>query len=143
MMAMETEGAAARILVVDDERDIVDYLIAVLQDNGYDAEGVYDSAAALEELRRRPPDLVLLDVMMPGRTGLSLFQTLKQTPRLASIPVLFISGYSREEEFHQLELEGLEKLDGESAPVFLEKPIRVPVLLKNVKALLQRPGGEA
>ncbi|MER3458182.1 MAG: DNA-binding response regulator, partial [Chloroflexota bacterium] len=60
---------SARILVVDDDPEIVNLFVYALQRAGYQVEGVLDGRAALERARQAPPDLILLDVMMPGMDG--------------------------------------------------------------------------
>jgi two-component system phosphate regulon response regulator PhoB len=127
-----------RVLVVDDEEDIVEYLSAVLEDNGFNAIGASDADAALAATDRETPDLILLDIMMPGHSGLSLYKELRRREATAKVPVLIISGYSKEEDFQrtalrQLSLEHVPLPDG-----YLEKPISVHNLLIRLTALFER-----
>jgi CheY-like chemotaxis protein len=98
-MAEGTRNEGPVILVVDDEPDIVEYLSEVLEDHGFRPAGFTDAGKALEAARASPPDLVILDVMMPGRTGLSLYRTLRSLPGTERVPILFVSGAAREEDF--------------------------------------------
>jgi CheY-like chemotaxis protein len=127
-----------RVLVVDDEEDIVEYLSAVLEDNGFIAIGASNADAALEAAEREPPDLILLDIMMPGHSGLSLYKELRRREATAKVPVLIISGYSKEEDFQKT---ALQQLSAEQLPMpdgYLEKPISVPNLLVRLSALFDR-----
>jgi two-component system response regulator MprA len=77
------------VLVVDDERYIVDLLSDLLEDEGYRVERAYDGIAALEEISRHPPDLVVADVMMPRLDGLSLADEINA--RGLGIPIILMS----------------------------------------------------
>lgn len=77
------------VLVVDDERYIVDLLTDLFQDEGYEVHRAYDGVAALEQIECREPDLVVADVMMPRLDGLSLFNEIRQ--RNVHMPVILMS----------------------------------------------------
>jgi CheY-like chemotaxis protein len=81
-----------RILVVDDDPDIVEYVCAFLEDNGYEVATAGGSAAAISELERRQVDLVIVDVLMPGRSGLDLLVTLRKDPRWCELPIVVLTG---------------------------------------------------
>ncbi|MDD5564088.1 MAG: response regulator [Thermoanaerobaculaceae bacterium] len=128
----------AKILIVDDERDIVEYLSMALEDAGFKAAGLAGTQGALEWIAAERPDLVLLDVMMPGHTGLSLYRAMREGEATKRIPVVIISGYARKEDvakmgLGELESGGLPPPDG-----YLEKPITVPTLLATLRRLLER-----
>lgn len=131
-------GGPLCVLVVDDEEDIVAYLSTVLEDHGYSAVGARDTSTALRSLEEAVPDMILLDIMMPGHSGLSFYRELRRREETARVPVLFISGYSREEEFRKTALKALadEKLPAPDG--YLEKPITVPQLLGRLGAILER-----
>jgi len=87
-----------RILVVDDEAPIRNLVVAVLLDEGYDVASAPAALDALAQIAERPPDLVLLDVMMPGMDGLEMLQRLRADPRFAAIPVVIMSAaYTRKD----------------------------------------------
>lgn len=77
------------VLVVDDERPIVDLLQDLLQDQGYEVRRAYDGMTALQIIERDPPDLVVTDVMMPRLDGLALFNEIRT--RAATMPVILMS----------------------------------------------------
>lgn len=81
-----------KVLVVDDDPDVVEYLSSFLEDNGYVVAAANDSASALEAIARSRPDAVLLDVLMPGRSGLDLLVSLRSDPRWCDIPLVVITG---------------------------------------------------
>lgn len=129
-------GRPLRVLVVDDEEDIVAYLSTVLEDNGYCAVGARDTKTALRSLGEAVPDMILLDIMMPGHSGLSLYRELRRREATAKVPVLIISGYSREDEFRRTALKALADENLPPPDGYLEKPISVPQLLGRLGAIL-------
>jgi len=81
-----------KILVVDDDPDIVDYLSSFLEDNGYVVDSARDATAAESEIDRFQPDAILIDVLMPGRSGLDLLVRLRQDSRWCDIPLVVVTG---------------------------------------------------
>ena len=81
-----------RILVVDDDPDVTEYLASFLEDEGYEVAAAGDERAALEEVERASPDAILIDVMLPGRSGLDLLVRLRRDPRWAEIPLVLVTG---------------------------------------------------
>ena len=80
-----------RIVVVDDSPFSTDALVTPMQLEGFDAVAYNDPLEALEALRADPPDLVLLDVMMPGMNGLEVLKTLRAQPSTAGVPVIMLT----------------------------------------------------
>ena len=85
---------AKRVLVVDDDRNTVKYLSAVLSDHGHDPVAAYDGSEGLKKIEEATPDLIVLDVMMPKKTGFVLFEQLKKDKRYSEIPILMLTGVS-------------------------------------------------
>jgi DNA-binding response OmpR family regulator len=81
-----------RILVVDDDPDIVDYLGLFLEDHGYEVSSANRSSSALAALDEVVPDAVILDVILPGRSGLDLLVTIRRHERWSSVPVVVLTG---------------------------------------------------
>jgi CheY-like chemotaxis protein len=134
----KARSGPAKILIVDDERDIVDYLCMALEDAGFTATGLTETGAAVERIAAEQPDLVLLDVMMPGRTGLALYRALREGKATSGIPVVIISGYARKDDLVKM---GLGELESGCLPPpegYLEKPVNLPALLATVRRLLER-----
>ena len=118
----------ARVLVVDDNADMRDYLTRLLAPQ-FDVEAVGDAASAIEAVGRRAPDLVLSDVMLPGRDGLGLLETLRANPTTATVPVVLLSARAGEEA----KVEGLRA----GADDYLVKPFSARELLARVESHLR------
>lgn len=85
---------AKQVLVIDDDPNTVKYLSAVLSENGYDPDSACNGAEGLEKLKQSKPALIVLDVMMPKKSGLVLFKQLKKDDQFKDIPVLMLTGVS-------------------------------------------------
>ncbi|MBK9062412.1 MAG: response regulator transcription factor [Acidobacteria bacterium] len=81
-----------RVFVLDDDPAMVEAVMAVLVHDGFEVDGTSDSAAFLRTVLRTPPDLVVLDVNMPGLTGWEICDILRRQPVTAELPVLFLTG---------------------------------------------------
>ena len=80
------------ILVVDDERDVVEFMRDLLEDNGYGVTVAYDGGEAMEKIKSESPDLILLDLQMPEETGTDLYRKLRHRSDLKDIPIIIVSG---------------------------------------------------
>jgi two-component system alkaline phosphatase synthesis response regulator PhoP len=85
---------AKQVLLVDDDQDAVRYLSVVLSKHGYEPVSAHNSGEGIERIRQAKPDLIVLDVMMPGKSGFVLFQQLKEDERYRDIPILMLTGVS-------------------------------------------------
>jgi DNA-binding response OmpR family regulator len=83
-------------LIAEDDRDIRELVAAKLRSSGYTVIAVADGTEALVQLREQRPDVALLDVMMPGISGLDIITELRADPMTASIPVILLSARSQE-----------------------------------------------
>jgi CheY-like chemotaxis protein len=126
-----------KIMIIDDEPDIRDYLMAALEDNGYETCTITDNEPVLEAIQTRKPDLIILDIMMPVRSGVSIYKELRSTHRLKKIPIAIISGMLLENDFKT----DFEKLvNDNNIPIpegFIEKPVKLPVFMKLIHELLK------
>ena len=82
---------AQRILVVDDDRDIVQVLRGYLEQSGYQVLEANDGETGLHMLRRERPDLVILDLMLPGRDGMSITRLVREDKTLAATPIIMLT----------------------------------------------------
>jgi two-component system phosphate regulon response regulator PhoB len=131
-----------KILIVDDDPDIVLFLSTVLQDNGYHTIDAMNGQEGLEMVKTEHPDLILLDLMMPKKSGISLLSDLKNDPDNRQIPVIMVTGVSGETG-HDLAsfFKGSSNGDQEDKAMipegYLEKPVDPEKLLNMVNELLQ------
>ena len=120
---------SARVLVVDDILPNVKLLEAKLASEYYDVLTATSGQEALEKVEKESPDLVLLDVMMPGMDGFEVCSTIKQNPKLAHIPVVMVTALTDSED----KVRGLES----GADDFLSKPINDTALMARVRSLVR------
>ncbi len=118
-----------RILVVDDEAVNRELLEAILAQEGFEVELVTDGPAALVQATALPPDLVLLDILMPGMSGLEVCQRLKGEPATAEVPIIVVSAAG------QMATKEAALMSG--ADDFLTKPVRPDDLRARVAAMLK------
>ena len=81
-----------KVLVVDDDRDVVVYLSMLLEDNDYEVQTADSSRAVQKILESFTPDVIIVDVMMPGGSGLNLLVKLRHDPRFGQTPIMFVTG---------------------------------------------------
>ncbi|HOC26379.1 MAG TPA: response regulator, partial [bacterium] len=91
---------AKKILIVDDEQEILDLLTFNLRREGYETLAVADGEAALVQAHAARPDLIILDVMLPGKDGWEVLRSLRQDPATRSVPVVFLT--ARESEIDEV-----------------------------------------
>ncbi len=119
-----------KVLIIDDEADVVKYLTMVLKANGYLPYSLSSALSAMDEVKKIRPDLICLDIMMPGETGISFYAKLRRNKKFGKIPVIIVSGVVQAGNFdiHSY-------FDDESIPApehYLEKPVPVDELIKVV-----------
>lgn len=124
----ESATSVDRILVVDDLPDNYVLLQTILEDEGYQVEVADNGYVALEKITSHPPDLILLDVMMPEMSGFEVTRCVRQNSSLPFIPILLVTGYSEPTP-----------ADGSNAGAdgFIRKPINFDELLNRIRAILQ------
>jgi DNA-binding response OmpR family regulator len=81
-----------KVMIIDDDENAVKFLSVVLSENGYESYAAYDGREGMDKLLETKVDLIVLDVMMPKRTGFVLFKQLKKNDDLKDIPVLMLTG---------------------------------------------------
>jgi two-component system, OmpR family, alkaline phosphatase synthesis response regulator PhoP len=123
--------AEQTILVVEDEEDVVELLRYNLARNGYRVEAVTNGPDAVSRAGTLGPDLILLDLMLPGMDGLEVCRTLKKDGRTERIPIIMVTAKGDEADV----VAGLEM----GADDYVTKPFSPRVLLARVKAVLRRP----
>jgi two-component system phosphate regulon response regulator PhoB len=125
--------AGEHILIVEDEADISELLEYNLERNEYDPQSVATGEEGLVQAREAQPDLVILDLMLPGLSGLEVCRRLKADPQTAEIPIIMLTAKGEEEDI----IAGFEA----GADDYVTKPFRPKVLLARVRAVLRRADG--
>jgi len=125
-----TSSHTAKILIVDDEKDILDLLTYNFENDGYQVVRAMDGEAALQVAASERPDLIILDIMMPKKDGVSTCLALREMPGMENVSIIFLT--ARAEEYS--ELAGFEA----GADDYITKPIKPRVLRSRVKAMLRR-----
>ena len=118
-----------KVLIVEDERDIVTILSLAIEKEGYEVVEAYDGLDAIDKIEKEHPDLILLDIMMPQLDGNTVNLKLKNNPATAAIPVIVMSGRGggRDNSVLQQEMQ---------VTAYLEKPFAVSDLIEKIKELL-------
>lgn len=119
---------ADRILVVDDAPDNVLLVETILEEEGYEISSADNGFSALSQIDKCPPDLLLLDVMMPGIDGYEVTKRIRQKPELPFIPILLITAHDSASVVQGLDL---------GADDFIRKPVEMDELLARVRSLLR------
>lgn len=126
--------SSKKILIIDDEPDVVAYLKVVLESNGYEffsADNIKSAESLVKEIR---PDLICLDIVMPKETGISFYIKLRREKDFKKLPVIIISGIVEKEKFNFYSY-----VKDESIPppeFYMEKPINVEKYLQKIKELI-------
>ena len=118
------------ILIVDDEEHIVKMLDINVRNNGYRSLLAYSGEAALETVRTNTPDLILLDIMMPGMSGIEVCRRVKNDPETCRLPVIIVSAKSETQD----RIVGLES----GADDYVTKPFNLQELFLRIKAALRQ-----
>ena len=121
---------APRILIVDDEKDIVDLVAYNLEKEGYEVLKAYDGEKALSIVRTKNPSLVVLDLMLPGIQGLEVCKRIRRDAETAAVPIIMLTAKGEELD----RVIGLEV----GADDYITKPFGVKELTARVKAVLRR-----
>lgn len=122
--------ARQKILVVDDEADILELVGYNLARDGYQVKGALTGEKALTEVADNPPDLILLDLMLPGVDGLDVCRKLKSNSKTSQIPIIMLTAKGEDADV----VTGLEL----GADDYITKPFSPRVLLARVRAVLRR-----
>lgn len=125
-----------KILIIDDEPNVITYLSTLLEDNGYDTCGTLNADDGYKKALEERPDLITLDLLMPNKTGIKLYKELKKDEKLKDIPVIMVTGFTSD----QFPMVNFKKFIYErSIPGpegYIEKPIDPEALLTAIKQTL-------
>lgn len=129
---------AKKVLVVDDELDMRTFITTLLETEGFKPIPAEDGIKGLEVAREKKPALIILDVMMPRESGITMYREVKTDPDLKGIPVIMLSALSKKTFFHSQKV--LNDYKGEKIPepeVYIEKPPEPEELLTAINSLLK------
>jgi two-component system, cell cycle response regulator DivK len=119
----------SRVLLVDDNVINVELVTFLLTEHGFDVEGVHDAGKALMSIALAPPDVILMDIQMPGMSGIDLTRQLKADPATRHIPIVAFTAYAMKGDEAKLRAAGC---DG-----YLSKPIEIATFAAKVAAFLE------
>lgn len=123
-----------KILIIEDDKDMVEALKIILEGKFYQVEAAFNGKQGLEKIEEDQPDLVILDLLLPGENGAIICHTLKHSPKYQNIPILVLTALARKVEekvFSHPEEELL------AADEYLDKPIEPQDLIHKVEKLLE------
>lgn len=123
-----------KILVVDDEEDARTLISSILEDNGAITVQAADGDQAIELARSEKPDLITLDLSMPGKSGVDVFVIVREDPELCEIPICIITGRP---EMRKLIYE---RPAGSPPEGYMDKPFTEKALLRNVRKIFELKG---
>lgn len=125
-----------RILVVDDEPDMVTFLTTLLEDNGYATLTAVDGEEALQVCKTEKPDLVSLDLLMPNKTGIKMYRELRKDDEMKDIPVIMVTGFGKDDVPSMDFKEWIQKRAIRPPEAYIEKPVDKDILLTAIKKAL-------
>ncbi|MBI5655732.1 MAG: response regulator [Geobacter sp.] len=123
-----------KILIVEDEESLLKLESILLTSKGYKVTGVMDGPAALEEVARSRPDLVILDIMLPGIDGFEVCRRIKEDPSTSPIRVIMLTAKKNKQDMER----GMQA----GADAYITKPFKSAFLIESIERLL-RPGFES
>jgi DNA-binding response OmpR family regulator len=126
------EQAPRTVLVVDDEEDVRNYLKAALLEAGFQVITAEDGFEALEEVSKKIPDLISLDLVMPRKSGVKFFHELSRKKEWSKIPIIIVTGHARDD----LGKADLKELTMSGPGIYLEKPVKPDNYIAAIKKTL-------
>ena len=127
---------AKKILVVDDEPDMVTFLSTLLEDHGYQVITAADGDEALDKTKAERPDLISLDLLMPNKTGIKMYRELRKDQELSGTPVVMVTGFGKDDVPSMDFKEWIQKRAIRPPEAYIEKPVDNSLFLSAVKQAL-------
>ncbi len=125
-----------KVLVVDDEKDMVTFLSSLLEDNGYEVVTATDGDEGLTKAKAEKPDLVSLDLLMPNKTGINMFRQLRKDGDIGNTPVVMVTGLG-DGDIPQMDFKKwIQERSIRGPEGYIEKPVDTAAFLKTVADLL-------
>ena len=130
---------AAKILIADDEQDCIDFVREALADTPHEVISAMDGEEALKVAREQCPQVIILDIQMPKRTGFEVFAELRADEKLRSVPVIMLTAVTERTGIKFSGRDVGEFMDSEPE-VYMDKPIEPVVLKQTINRLLKQSG---
>lgn len=127
---VKEEASTKQILLVDDDDSVVEFLKMYISNEGFKVDVAYDGVEALEKVKTKKTDLIILDAMLPRKSGYELVKNLQTSFELKKIPIIIITGHARDSEFKQM------FLFESNVKEFLLKPVQPDILVMHMHKLL-------
>ena len=124
-----------RILLVDDDIDFVESTKIVLESKPYEVIVAYEGTEGLRKAREQNPDLILLDIIMPGKDGFTVAEQLKKDPELSGIPIIMLTSFSAKRGETSIPVIRGYELEAED---YIDKPVTPDELLRRVERYIRR-----
>ncbi len=124
---------AKKILVIDDEPDMLAFLTTLLEDNGYETMTASDGEEGLEKARAEKPDLISLDLLMPNKTGIKMYRELRKDEGIKEIPVVMVTGFTKDDVPSMDFKEWIQKRAIRPPEAYIEKPVNKETLLDAIR----------
>ena len=125
-------------VVIDDEPDMANYLSSILEEHNFEVFTANDGASGEDLIREKKPGMILLDLMMPGRSGVQLFARLRRDEATKDIPLVMVTGIKQELNIDWGDI--VDNLRARRPDGFVEKPIDPERLMKVVEEVLAGKG---
>ena len=119
-----------RILIVEDEESLLKLESILLSSKGYNVTGVMDGRSALDEISANPPDLVILDIMLPELDGFEVCRQIKENPATKNIPVVMLTAKKNSQDYAR----GMEM----GADAYMTKPFKSAKVIETIEGLLNK-----
>lgn len=123
-----------KILIVDDEVEHIDFASTVLEESGYVPIIAMDGNEGMKKVKAEKPDLILMDILMPERSGVGMYQELKRDEETRNIPVVIVTGVAKGGHFDDIIVR--QSQDFPAPDGYIEKPMNAEAMLKMVDDLL-------
>jgi two-component system alkaline phosphatase synthesis response regulator PhoP len=126
---------ARKILIVDDDPDLVEAVTMILESKKYTVAAAYGGIEGLQKAKSEKPDLIVLDVMMPDKDGYAVCKEMKADPKLSKIPILLLTAVvSKIPTTHYTQQMGMET----EADDYMDKPVEPAELVNRIEVLLAK-----
>ena len=130
------KASEKKILVVEDEPDVRNFLVTCIRDVGFIVDMAIDGVEALEKMEEDTPDLMTLDMVMPRKSGIELIRTLRKNEKWAKLPVIVITAHARD-ELGSADIKGFSAFTSGLKPRYIiEKPVTPEKIVKTICDIL-------